>query len=175
MEFYIQIRKTALYLMISSQFKNLTCICLKEKSCKYRRCIPLNKHKPSCFYLNLQVLYRLFKYAFCVSRRVDGVVLEPLLGIVSFLSHSGSLPYLHQSMCGVISGRSYLGKEVCGAPSFTSSDRVLSEQSCLSPLLPEQPLVSLVFFIRALHVRFFVPTPEFELVPPFSVNFCSFF
>ena len=38
-------------------------------------------------------------------------------------------------------------------------------------MLPEQALVSLVFFIRALHMHFFVPTPEFELVPPF---FCEF-
>lgn len=46
------------------------------------------------FQLNLQVLYRLFKYALCVSKRVYGIVLEPLFGIVNFLSHSGSFAIL---------------------------------------------------------------------------------
>lgn len=78
-----------------------------------------NTNQVAFIQLNLQVLCRLFKYAFCVSERVYGIVLEPLFGIVGSLSHSGSLPHLHQSMCAVINGRSYQGKVVCGGPSLT--------------------------------------------------------
>ena len=128
MEFHIQMRKTALYLMILLSIKIWHVYAWKKNLASIADAsLWTNTNQAAFIQLNLQVLYRLFKYAFCVSKRVYGIVLEPLLGIVSFLSHSRSLPYLHQ-VCVVLSvGEATWEKKYVGTLHSLSSDRVLSE------------------------------------------------
>lgn len=170
MEIYIQMRKTALYLMISSYSKNMTCIWLKEKSCKHCRwSLWTNTNQVAFIQLNLQVLYRLFKYAFCVSERVYGIVLEPLFGIV--LCHIQEVCHTYTKACVELSvGEATRERQCVGALHALSSESREWVVMSLFPLLPQQALVSLVFYQCILHMHFFVPTLEFELVPPLSVN-----
>lgn len=112
-------------------------MCLREKSDKCHRCIPFNQHKPRCFY-SIHFTDTLHIIQICLLYMWKSLwFLETLFGIVSFLPHSGSFLYLHQSMHGVISGRSYQGKAACGSPSFTKPLRW--------PLAPHDTVLSDLF------------------------------
>lgn len=144
MEIYTQMRKTALdlksWLMISYYYKNWPheYVCDWEKNLTNVTDASLltNTNQVAFIQFTLHILYTLFKYAFYICGRVYGF-LETLFGVVSFLPHSGSLLYLHQSMHCVISGRSYQGKVPCGSPSFTKPLRW--------PLAPHDTVLSDLF------------------------------